>query len=214
MKKTILISLFLVLNLLLFGQNTKKDKFDRNLYTGKYTNKDFFEKADYIFEAEYVEGKSYLVDDSTKVYSNFILNITEIYKGSDNLKIGTVNLIKTSGVFEINMINEHGEKGVYLMEYHRELDYNISEKCILFCDESDFSKNYLPQEMKATNNQITLKLLDNWEFAGFNIYTDFEENYNFSIAGLNSLYFKNKKEFYEYAKEFEGIKIPKKKRRF
>jgi len=210
MKKAIAISLFLVFNLFLFGQNGKKDKIDHNrLYKGKLSNEDFFNKADYIFEAEYIEGKSYLVDDSTKVYSNFILNITEIYKGSDKLKIGTVNLIRTSGVFIIHSVNEHGEEGAYFLEHHRELDYNIPEKCILFCDESDFTKNYLPQEMKATNNLITLKLLDNWEYAGLDYYEDYED-YNFLIAGLNHLYFKDKKKFYKFAKQFEGIKIPKK----
>jgi len=210
MKKAIAISLFLVLNLFLFAQNGKKDKFDRNLYTGKYTNKDFFEKADYIFEGEYVESESYLVDDSTKVYTQYLLKVNEVYKGNKKLEKGTVILIKNSGTYtgKPKRIDDY-TVAFYNNDYNIDYDFYVHSKHIFFCSESDLEESL--NQFNASNN-FSLKFFQNAEHAGLNYYEEESDLYNFLIEGLNHLYFKDKKKFYKFAKQFEGIKIPKQKK--
>jgi len=211
MKKTILISLFLVLNLLLFGQNTKKDKFDDNrLYKGKLSNEDFFNKADYIFEGEYIKSEAYFVDDSTKVYTQYLLRVNEVYKGSKKLEKGTVTLIKNSGFISKIYENENGEVVIFNKDHNNDNDFYVQEKQIFFCLESDLTQSL--NSFEASNN-IILKLFSNHRFASLIYDDDLLDEYNFLVSGLNSLYFKDKYEFYNYAKQFEGVKIPKEKKK-
>lgn len=209
MKKTLTTTL-LLLSILIYAQNGKKDKFDNNLYKGKYSNKDFFEKAEYIFEGEYVESETYFVDDSTKVYTQYLLKVNEVYKGNKKLKKGTVTLIKNSGSVSKMYKDEKGELVILNKDYNNQLDFDIHGKNIFFCSESDLEMNSVQLN---SSNTIKLKLLHNYEYANLIIDEDLLEEYNFLISGLNNLYFKDKQEFYNYAKQYKGLNIPKLKKK-
>jgi len=208
MKKTLTTTFLILLSILIYAQNGKKDKFNRDLYNGKYTNKDFFEKADYIFEGEYIKSESYMLEG--KIYTQYYLKVLEIYKGDKNLKQGTVSLIKNSGYYTKAYIDEFGMPGESINEQNTSGDYDILGKSVFFCIESDFPQS--PIKFESTNIK-TLRLLQNYEHASFTFYDEEEDIYNFLIAGLDNLYFKDKQAFYNYAKQFKGIKIPKYKKK-
>jgi len=172
------------------------------LYQGELSNKDFFKKADYIFEAEYVKCDAYLNEDSTKVYTASVVNITEIYKGGDKLQKGTIQIILDAGSYT-RMWVDNGIGKSFNLDYKTEFCYNGGRKNIFFCNISNFPESPFNFE---TDNKIVLKLLENEPYAGLRFESSMD--YNFTIYGLDNLYFKDIKEFYDYASKFKGIEIP------
>jgi len=203
MKKCILVFLFLVVSFAISAQNDNKiDKFNHNLYYGKLSNKDFFKKADFIFEGDIVKCETYLSTDSSQVYRHYILRINEIYKGKDKLQLGTIQLIQNSGQY-INFEYENGIDKSFSLESNIDFDFSFNHTTIFFCVLSDFPTSPLSFQ---TNNAITLKLLENVEYAGLN-YTNAPSDKNFEIYGLNNVYLKDKDDLYQYMSQFKDIEI-------
>ncbi len=59
------------------------------------------------------------------------------------------------------------------------------------------------------NNKTTIKLepYQNCRYGSL-LFSEAPEKHNFSIYGLNNLYFKSIEDFYKYASKFDGISIP------
>ena len=76
----------LIISIHSFGQpiTQKIDKFHNQLYFGKLSNKDFFKNSDYIFEGELVSQKLFSNNDTTKVWTSSIFEVTHIFKSKSN----------------------------------------------------------------------------------------------------------------------------------
>lgn len=196
MKKLFNIIIFCLLSNIIFAQTEKIDRLPGLLYQGKYSNDQFFQKADYIIEGEAIQGETTLSKDSSVVNRQILFEITEVYKG--NLSKGTVELILESGEFHLG-----GEQLGVTIKYNADDNMNLGGKMILFCKKSSAKRLF---EKPDVDNPTTLALLDDKHSAG--LYYSRDYNYNFELFGLNHLYFNTKQDFYQYLSNFKGTVLP------
>ncbi len=182
MKKTIILVVTLLIGLNSFGQK-KIDKFDRSLYHGKYTNKEFFNKAEFIFEAEIISTKSYTNKDTTKVYASSVMKISHIYKGE--IDADTIEFVRNGGEF----LSEDG-RHIIFKEYIGQL--YLSSEMIIFAKKREGRTFY-------ENYNVKLEPFENSRNVA--LYYSDDSDYNFVLFGLDNLYFKTFSAFQKYAKE-------------
>ncbi len=122
MKKQLLLILTLLLSLNVLGQ--KMDRFPFPLYEGKYSNKDFFNKAEYIFEGELISTKHYINKDTTRVFASSIVKVIHVFKG--NLNVDTIEFVRDGGKYH------EAETGFLIFNdvYHGSL--NLRQNMIFF----------------------------------------------------------------------------------
>jgi hypothetical protein len=198
MKNKIIITsiLFFFLSLCLKAQTEKIDKLPGLLYQGKYSNEQFFKKADYIIEGKVIRGDIALSKDSSVVNRQIIFEISEVYKG--DITKGTVEIILESGTYYL----KGSQLGVEI-KYNADDNMNFGDKMILFCKKSTAKRLF---EKPTVENPTTLALLDDKYSAG--LYYSEMPRFNFEIWGLNHLYFKTIQDFYEYLSNFDGTVLP------
>ncbi len=184
MKKTIILLATLFIGLNSFGQK-KIDRIYGYIYYGKYTNKDFFNKAEFIFEAEIVSTENYTNEDTTRVYSSSVMKISHIYKGE--IDADTIEFVRNGG----ELVSEEPPYFVIFKEYRAQLSFN--ERTIIFAKK---------REGRTFNNNYSVKLepFENSKNSAL-YYSECPGEHNFIIYGLDNLYFKTFSDFQEYAKE-------------
>ncbi len=185
MKKQLFLILILLLSLNALGQ--KIDKFSYPLYEGKYSNKDFFNKAEYIFEGEVLYTKNYLNEDTTRVLASSVVKVIHVFKG--NLEADTIEFVRYGGQYRVNYPDN---TFLILEENYHGSGFSLARRMIFFAKK---------REGRTFNNKFKVKLtpLDNVAHASLNysIWSD----HNFILYGLRDLYFKSMEEFYKYAKK-------------
>ncbi len=196
MKNRFIILVLFFVSFSLFAQNPKL----LTLYRGKLSNKDFFKKSEFIFDAIPLSYKCYLNKDSSQAYTSVTMQVTQVYMGFNKIHNGTIEL-----VFEGGEVGSLDSGCFYKNDYPDfSFDYGLNGAVIIFfCVTSDYLVNPEPQKFE---NTIPVKLLNNEIYAGMYYIND--RDFNFKIYGLNQLFFKDKSEFYNYIKKYKGIKVP------
>ncbi len=185
MKNNTLLILALLLSLNALGQ--KIDKFPGSLYKGKYSNKDFFNKAEYIFEGDVISNKKYLNEDSTGVFSSTLIKIIHTYKGEINAD--TVEFIRDGGKYKI----EYDDLSIAILDDNSSNYLTMMSRKMIF-----FAKK---RKGRTFNYKFKIKL-EPWLNKSYaSIFYSNDPDCNFKLFGLKDLYFKNMAEFQRYAKK-------------
>ncbi len=203
MRTFIITAFILLLSLQGMGQIKKIDRFYGGLYKGKLTNEDFFNQSEYIFEGKILNTKSYF---NGKEISTNRHPTSSFFTLKDYDTILTVSLIKITHVLKGNIKPSDTIKFVQktAQVYRRFYDYLHLRKIVTY-----FTFKSISEESK---NHLTVEPLENSQYAA--IYqSEIPEEHNFRLYGLKDLYFKTKADFYEYASQFDGITVPKIKRK-
>jgi len=203
MKKLLLFILIATIATSAFTQIKKRNSWSHSLYSGKLSNDDFFNQAEFIFEAKQIAYKDYYNSDSTEFFRTCLLEISEIYKGSNKLNYGTVQYITK----HINGVRYEDGHIYYYAE--NVLSTTIGKHVIFFCNSTKNIDNHL-KLMKANNNFL-LQSLEDKEWAGL-YNADTTEN-NFALYGLKNLYFKTREDFYQYLTKYPNTTAPTKANR-
>lgn len=184
----------LFISLYSFGQpETKRiDKFPHQLYFGKLSNNDFFNKSDFIFEGKLISQKEIVNADTTKVWTSSIFEVTHIFKG-DNINVGMIEVIRDCG----NLYDAINQK--MIVKYNTEFCLDLAPKMVLFCTKSSLS-------YEETDNNFAVQPIENVKNAAL-YFTDMPKH-NFEIYGLKDMYFKTVEDFYNYADKKKGITAP------
>ncbi len=184
MKKQLLLILTLLLSLNALGQ--KIDKFPYTLYEGKYSNKDFFNKSEYIFEGEVLYTKNYLNEDTTRVLASSVVKVIHVFKG--DLSVDTIEFAENGAEWWVRTDSTNSQFSRY-----DDVDFLFfSTRRVIF-----FAKK---REERVFNDRFKIKLTS---FADENygaIYYSEDSDYNFMLYGLRDLYFKSLNQFQRYAK--------------
>lgn len=183
----------LLISIYSFGQPEIKkiDKFPHQLYFGKLSNNDFFNKSDFIFDGEIISTKNYLNEDTTRVFSSSIIKINYIFKGS--ISVDTIEFIRDCGEYTTDegwlILNDNSE---FCLSY-------INNKAIFFANKrsgTTFNSKY----------GLSLEPFENKPYAAL-FYSEVPSQ-NFILFGLKDLYFKTIEDFYNYAGKKKGITVP------
>ncbi len=184
MKKQLFLILTLLLSLNALGQ--KKNKVSGPMYQGNYSNKDFFNKAEYIFEGEVISNKKYLNEDTTDIFASSLIKINHVYKG--DLKADTIEFVRDGGEWIIET-----DLGMYTFSKYHGGYLNFYCKKMIF-----FAKKRKGQTFNS-NFKVKLEPFTNERYAVIR-YSD-PYIFNFKLYGLDQLYFNSINEFNKYAKD-------------
>ena len=148
--------------------------------------------AEYIFEGEAIEAKSYYNTDSSRMFTSIKIKVNGIYKG--NLTEGEI----------IELVEEGGTIGL-----DERIDPNYSTSSgyrtpyILFCKKTV----KLPVPDKAYNLPVKLHYVSN---EGHLEYFDVDMT-DVAMFGLNKIQFKTKEDVENLLLKVPGVTLPKKK---
>ncbi len=184
MKNKLLLILALLLSLNALGQ--LRSKIHGSMYRGKYSNKDFFNKSDYIFEGEVISNKFYLSEDSTHVFTSSKIRVVHTYKGEINSNI--IEFVRDGGHYKI----KDSKRDYTLRDYYKGYLKFRHGRIILFAKKRNgrsFEKDI----------KIKLEPLDNKNYAA--IYSADPYIFTFKMYGFDQLYFNSIDEFHNYAKK-------------
>jgi len=95
---------------------------DRAIHNGKVVD-----RAAYIFEGEVFEYKCYYNADSTFVYTEHTVQISQIFKGQDQLSCG-----------QVNIITQGGEIDDLIVDLSHNIGFRLNFKTIFFCIKNRF----------------------------------------------------------------------------
>ncbi len=192
-----IIALFISLYSFSQPQAKKIDKLPHQLYFGKLSNNDFFYESDYVFEAEIVSHKTIVNNDTTKVWTSTVFEVTQIFKGKGEIRKGSIEFIRDCGALyhDMNSLTP----GILIFDYNTEFCLSTAKKMVLFCKKATIS-------YQKTDNDFAVQPLENAEYAAL-YFTDMREH-NFKVYGLKDLYFKTIEDFYNYAEKKKGITVP------
>ena len=151
--------------------------------------------AEFIFEGILLSGKCYYNADSTKIYTSWKVNITNIYKGRA-LKEGTVEFVLEGG--RIGMDERYNINGVPPASFGKPF--------IFLC-----KKTPLGSMVEETyDNPLKLDFAN--PVTGYVLYVEnLEITEGREMHGLNDVYFKTKQDFENTIKKVSGVRISKKK---
>jgi hypothetical protein len=167
------------------------------MYLGDLSNEDFFKQSDYIFEGKLISGKAFPNADTSKIWTSFQIRVTHVLKGK--IDTGMIELILNSGA-----IFDSQDKGYALIaEYNNEYALNIPFDGVFFCKKTEFA--FHPASGNPSVEPLQNKL------NAILHYMPNQSDRNFALYGLNDLYFTDKEEFYQYASQYKGMNINKKK---
>ncbi|MEO9965027.1 MAG: hypothetical protein ABJF11_04515 [Reichenbachiella sp.] len=196
--KTLWLSLLmLMMSLQIFAQQEKLDKYPGRLYYGELSTNDFFKQSDYIFEATRISRKAIPNRDSTKITTSAIFEITHVFKGGNEIRLGKIEIIKDCGILQTE------DKSEVILDYNRDNCLLFSPKrMVLFCKKSSIA-------YQTTDNPFAVKPLDDLPDAAF-YYKERElhPSLNFEVYGLDHLYFTTFDDFYHFMKKKKGITVP------
>ncbi len=184
MKKQLFLILTLLLSLNALGQ--KIDKFPDPLYQGKYSNKDFFNKAEYIFEGEVVTVEQYLNKTKTKAFASSVIKVIHVFKG--DLSADTIEFAQNGGEWWVRtdsikrQFSRYDDGGFLFFRTRRVIFFAKKRKGRTFNDKF----------------KVKLEPFHNSGCAAM-FYAD-DSDYNFILYGLRDLYFKSLNQFQRYAK--------------
>lgn len=168
------------------------------LYLGDLSNEDFFNQSDYIFEGKFVSRDDFPNADTSKIWASIILKVTHVLKG--DIDTGRIELILNSG----RLVQKKEDGYALIAEYNSDGALRIpSEGGIFFCKKTELS-------FRPVTGNPSVEPLRNERNAVLDYMPD-RPYRNFELFGLNDLYFTDKEDFYQYACQFRGINIPKKK---
>lgn len=151
-----------------------------------------FEKAEFIFEGKQIEYRTFYNDSTKKSYTVYKIEISNIFRGINTLKIGTIEIIKEGSNCGIT---DDGE--IFFIPNNH--SYTPTTNGIYFCTFStypQFGKNIcLFNEYKYSNptNKQMLRITNDIDYS--------------TNSGVGRK-FKNKQEIYEYLKKQDNIVVP------
>ena len=191
------------------AQDGKIDKFPRSLYWGGFSNEDFFNQSDYIFEGKIINTITYPNEDTTKLWTSFLIEIIYVLKGNDEIQKGQIEIIKKSGIltFPIKTIfvDDFEVNDEFIFEYKDDIAFTTPKHGIFFCKKTDLS--FRP----ATNNP-SVEIFENMRNAGLTYMPNLPSR-SFELFGLNDLYLKDMDALYDYARQFQGISVPEQQKK-
>jgi len=221
MKKTILLFSTLLFSVAtLYAQATEKR--NTNFHAGGLTNEDFFTQSDLVVESSFL-GIVATYDtkgnrNSNDIYSIAAIKVHKVYKGDKSLERDTVYIVGKGGLHDIAKLFwlddiANIEEGEFAVEPEHGILYAIPSiidhyECgncnwhddvphIFFFRISDFPD------------------IENSKYSSYKkykyLYSSETRLYvcGDKILGLDNLVFQNRREFYDYIKQFEGFIVPK-----
>jgi hypothetical protein len=147
--------------------------------------------AEYIFEGEKIESRSYYNKDSSMIYTSSKVKVSAVYKG--NLTEGQIiELIEGGGAIGLdNRIDKHNKISVgYRKPY------------LLFCRKTAV----LPISDKAYNWALQLNYISKG-------YVKYAEDSDIAMFGLNRIGFKTKQDLDALLLKIPGVHIPTSKKK-
>ena len=158
------------------------------------------EKSEFIFEGEMTDFKTFKVEEAQKRYTVYKINISKVFRGSDKIENGTIEIIREGANCGIS---DDGE--IIIMPQH---GYRSTINGIYFCTASEYPTNGDIQCLKTAKEGWTTNP---------NMYTVPTNSFQVQVIGNIDYYtkkgigrnFKTKVEIYNYLGKQENIVIPK-----
>ncbi len=170
------------------AQNPNQSRSGRNLIPNEQTMQTI-NAAEYIFEGEILEDKSYYNKDSSKMYTSNKVKVNAVYKG--NLTEGQiVEQIEEGGTIGLDeRVNRHG------------ISVGYREPYILFCKKL----TKLPVPNQAYNLPVKMSYVNNRSCL------EYADESDITMFGLNHIGFKTKEDVESLLLKVPGVSIPQKK---
>ena len=167
----------------------------------KETAEKIIKESPYIFEGTVIKTEGFIGKDKDFYTSNTI-QITEILRGNNDLKLGTIEVITHGGNATYEDPNHTGTTRVWIpCQDCQELHLTQGElRIMFFCVPAEDNLKVLNIKI---DNTITLKTKE-W-YIGYAIAIPQTDG---SISWMN-LSFKNKRELYDFLSKYDNITIPK-----
>jgi len=169
------------------------------------TSEECFNQAELIFEGERLNCvATYNTKGNTSRYDTYgivAFKVNKVYKGSQSLIGDTIYIVQQGIGLGAEKITSDMIRVMYVNPYSlwkNGID-GLGWKTIHFFTTSDFPENCIPEKY---SNIKKYKLLEK----------KFEDLYEYEdkIMGLDDLFFHNREDFYNYARQFDGFTVPDK----
>jgi len=223
MKKTILLFITLLFSVVTLLHAQTAEKGYTNFYAGGLTNEDFFTKSDLVVESRYI-GIVAIYDtkgnrNSNDIYSILAVKIHRVYKGDKSLEGDTVYIVSKGGTLGTESVYLHDnsanlKEGEVAVETIEEIQYGhapplLKNNDCRYCNVSDYVPHIHFFRVSDFPDIKDSKYSPYKKYKFF--YTSGTKLYicGDKILGLNNLIFQNRREFYNYIKQFEEFMIPK-----
>jgi len=191
MKKIVTTTAIVICSLLSFGQS--EEVYDK-----------IIKEAPFVFEGKVIE-QVYFVDTTNfdKPYTANIVQISKIFRGGKDIKVGTISIVTEGGMIESNgMIFSSGEpshqKGWAGMGIYFCFPVNSTEMGHVYPSSGKIIQGKTQNKSFDNDNSMSLKslgVIDTWSRGGM---------------GRN---FKNRQEMYDFLSKYESITIPKEEKK-
>jgi len=204
MNKTILLFFTLFCTVLLYAQTTENN--NSNPYNLPLSNEEFFEQAELVVEGYFIEVVAGYNLKGTESYAEgyriMALKVQKVYKGGQYAAGDTIYVTLKGGrpgmENNTNKSNNHDNESTYippvLSKNGITCPPNKYSPFIYFLVPSDFpddenSKYFSYRKYKSLHKQV-MHICGN------------------IIVGLNDLIFRQREDFYNYMRQFEGFTVP------
>jgi hypothetical protein len=178
-------------------------------------SEDFFSQAEFVFEGQYIkivetydiQGRDDPPDYSDDVHTIRAYKVFRVYKGDQSLTDSIIYVVNGNGILGgeyISMETAHSHPRIPQIFSDNGIRYGVDPytPAIFFLVKSDLPEN---KAVTKYSSYKKYKSLQEDKRSYDILYVCKEIN---TIVGLNNLVFRNRNDFYDYMRQFDGYTVP------